>query len=57
MFKKLAKVIQNENNCRIKSIRSGHEGEFENESFNRLCEKNMELHIVFMLLEPHKKLV
>ena len=32
-FRKLAKVIQNEKNLNIASIRSNHGGEFENESF------------------------
>jgi len=38
-YKKPAKVLQNENNCSIKSIRSDHGGKFQNDRFNRLCEK------------------
>ena len=38
-FKKLAKVLQNENSCSIKSIKSDHEGEFQNDRFNKFCEK------------------
>ena len=39
-FKKLAKVLQNENGCCVKSIRSDHEGEFQNAKFERFCEKH-----------------
>ena len=39
-FKKLAKVIQNEKNLNIASIRSDHGGEFENEAFENFCEEN-----------------
>ena len=39
-FKKLAKVLQNENGCCIKSIRSDHGGEFQNARFKRFCEKH-----------------
>jgi len=38
-FKKLAKVLQNENGCCVKSIRSDHGGEFQNAKFERFCEK------------------
>ena len=38
-FKKLAKVLQNENSCSISALRSDHGGEFENEKFNHFCEK------------------
>jgi len=51
-FKKLAKVLQNENSCSIKSIRSDHEKIFKMiDSIGSV--KNMALHIVFQLLEPH----
>ena len=39
-FKKLAKVLHNENGCCIKSIRSDHGGEFHNARFERFCEKH-----------------
>ena len=39
-FKKLAKVLHNENSCCIKSIRSDHGGEFQNARFERFCEKH-----------------
>ena len=39
-FKKLAKVLQNENGCCIKSIRSDHGGEFQNARLERFCEKH-----------------
>jgi len=37
-FKKLAKVIQNEKNCCIYVIMTNHEGEFQNERFDKFCE-------------------
>ena len=39
-FKRLAKVIQNEKNLHISSIRSDHGGEFENNLFETFCEEN-----------------
>jgi len=39
-FKKFAKVIQNEKGCRISTIKSDHEGEFQNERFDKFCEKH-----------------
>jgi len=39
-FKKLTKVLQNENGCCVKSIRSDHGGEFQNAKFERFCEKH-----------------
>ena len=38
-FKKFAKVIQNEKGCRISTIKSDHGGEFQNERFEKFCEK------------------
>jgi len=38
-FKKFAKVIQNEKGCRISTIKSNHGGEFQNERFDKFCEK------------------
>jgi len=38
-FKRLAKVIQNERNCSISAIKSDHEGEFQNEIFDKFCGK------------------
>ena len=39
-FKKFAKVIQNEKGCRISTIKSDHRGEFQNERFDKFCEKH-----------------
>ena len=39
-FKRLAKILQNENGCCIKSIRSDHGGKFQNARFERFCEKH-----------------
>jgi len=38
-FKKFAKVIQNEKNCGISSIKSDHGEEFQNEKFDKFCRK------------------
>jgi len=38
-FKKLAKRLQNTKSSNIGSIRSDHEGEFQNEKFGKFCEK------------------
>jgi len=40
-FCKLAKVIQNEKGLNIVSIRSDHGDEFQNEYFEKFCEKNV----------------
>ena len=37
-FRKFAKIVQNEKDLKIKSIRSDHGGEFQNESFEKFCE-------------------
>ena len=39
-FRKLTKVIQNEKNLNIASIRSNHSEEFENESFETFCDEH-----------------
>ena len=39
-FNKFAKVIQNEKGCRISTIKSDHEGEFQNERFDKFSEKH-----------------
>ena len=39
MFKNFAKVVQNEKNNSIVSIKSDHGREFQNEKFNRFCSK------------------
>jgi len=39
-FRKLAKMIQNEKGLNIVLLRSDHEGEFQNESFESFCEGN-----------------
>ena len=38
VFRKFAKVVQNEKDLKIKSIRSDHGGEFQNESFEKFYE-------------------
>jgi len=43
-FKKLVKVLHNENGNSIKEIRSGHGGEFQNAKFDRFCEKHGIIH-------------
>ena len=43
-FKKLAKVLHNENENRIKDIRSDHGGEFQNAKFDKYCEKHGIIH-------------
>ena len=40
VFKRFAKVIQNEKNCSISSIKSDHGGEFQNERFDKFCNKS-----------------
>ena len=39
-FRKLAKIIQNEKDLKIASIRSDHGGEFQNEAFENFCNEN-----------------
>jgi len=39
-FKKLAKIVQNEKNCTIAAIKADHGREFQNESFEKFCEKH-----------------
>ena len=43
-FKKLTRRLQNTKNSNIGSIRSDHGGEFQNEKFNKFCEKMGILH-------------
>jgi len=38
VFRKFAKIVENEKDLKIKSIRSDHGGEFQNESFEKFCE-------------------
>ena len=40
VFRKSAKVVQNEKDLKIKSIRNDHGGEFQNEIFEKFCEKH-----------------
>jgi len=40
VFKRLAKMLENEKSSKIMSIRSDHGGEFQNERFKRFCEKH-----------------
>jgi len=46
-FKQLAKVLQNENNSHISTIKSDHEGEFQNDRFERSCNKHGIKHFFF----------
>jgi len=39
VFKRLGKIIQNEKNCIIVVIKTDHGGEFQNERFEKFCEK------------------
>jgi len=39
VFRKFATIIQNKKDLRIKSIRSDHMSEFQNETFEIFCEK------------------
>jgi len=43
-FKKLARRLQNTKNINIGSIMSDHGGKFQNEKFNKFCEKMGILH-------------
>ena len=47
-FCKLAKLIQNEKDLKIKALRSDHGGKFQNEKFETFC-KEMVLNIIFQL--------
>ena len=40
VFKRLAKMLENEKSSKIMSIRSDHGGEFQNERFEHFCEKH-----------------
>ena len=53
-FKKLAKALQNENGCCIKSIRSDHGEEFQNARFERFCEKHGISHTFSALRTPQQ---
>jgi len=53
-FKKLARRLQNTKNNNIGSIRSGHGGEFQNEKFNKFCEKLGILHNFFAPRTPQQ---
>jgi len=39
-FKQLAKVLQNKNNCNISVIKYDHGREFQNDRFERFCNKH-----------------
>ena len=51
-FSKLAKVIQNEKNLNIASIRSDHGGDFKNMSFENICDDNRIEHNFSTLRTP-----
>ena len=40
VFRKFAKIVQNEKDLKIKAIRSDHGGEFQNEYFEKFCENH-----------------
>ena len=48
-FKRLAKVLENEKSSKIVSIRSDHDGEFQNERFEHFCEKHGIKHNFFVV--------
>jgi len=54
-FIHLAKVLENENNCHISSIKSDHVDEFENERFE-IFATNMTSNTIFPLQEPHSRM-
>jgi len=54
VFKKFAKVIQNEKGCRISTIKSDHGGEFQNERFDKFCEKHGIKHNFSALRTPQQ---
>jgi len=39
VFKRLAKIIQNEKNCTMIAIKADHRGEFQNERFEKFCKR------------------
>jgi len=47
-------VIQNEKGCRISTIKSDHGGEFQNERFDKLCEKHGIEHNFFAPRTPQQ---
>jgi len=53
-FKKLAKVLQNQNGNSIKQIHSDHGGEFQNAKFDRFCEKHGIIHSYSALRTPQQ---
>jgi len=53
-FKKLAKVLHNENENSIKQIRSDHGGEFQNANFDRFCEKHGIIHSYYAPRTPQQ---
>jgi len=53
-FKKLAKVLHNENENSIKQIRSDHGGEFQNAKFDRFYEKHGITHSYFAPRTPQQ---
>ena len=53
-FKKLARRLQNTKNSSIGSIRSDHGGEFQNEKFNKFCEKMGIMYNFYALRTPQQ---
>ena len=54
-FKRFAKVIQNEKNCGITSIKSDDGGEFQNERFDKFCNKFGIKHNLFSTKDSTKE--
>ena len=54
-LKKLAKVLENEKGSKIVSLRSDHDGEFQNEKFEHFCKKHGIKHN-FSAPRTHKKM-
>jgi len=54
-FKRLAKILVNENNCNISAIKTDHGGEFQNERFETFCNKHGK-NIIFLHQELLNKM-
>jgi len=55
VFKNFAKVVQNEKNRSIVSIKSDHDREFQNEKFDRFCSK-LGIKHNFLALKVHSRM-
>jgi len=55
-FKRLVRILQNENNNSISAIKTDHGGEFQNEKIDKFCEK-YSIKYNFQYLEHHNKMI